>query len=211
MNIRRLRVLTPISLNVKYVILLPQSKKGLMKSYENEHDVVIHLYKKMNGPSGYYQESMAKLLIFNLIEFDRVVYMDSDAIVVKPLHPLFFLPNVPLASPVAYWENENCFTTALLIAKPSRELFNTLLSRVDQVVKAGRTEMDLLNQFFARIRPKSVHSKNFPSVLMLPGHILALTLHFRTDIHGYSETNKRDAKDVFPDTDKLENDAWIVR
>ena len=116
-NIRRLRVLTPSSLNVKYVIIVPKSKRNMVRATED--DIVIHPYNQMNGPNGYYRESMAKLLIWNLVEYERVVYMDSDAIVVKPLHPLFFLPDVPLASPIAYWENENCFTGALLIAKPS--------------------------------------------------------------------------------------------
>jgi lipopolysaccharide biosynthesis glycosyltransferase len=209
-NIRRLRVLTPSSLNVKYVVIVPISKLGLMQTYKNEADIVTHGYNQMNGPNGYYRESMAKLLIWNLVEYKRVVYMDSDAIVVKPLHPLFFLPNAHLASPVAYWENENCITGALLIAQPSTSLYKSLASHIDKVVAQGRTEMDLLNRYFQRILPHSSHSKNFPSVLMLPGHILALSLHFRTNIHGYGTSNKMDATDVFPDTNELENEAWIV-
>ena len=205
-NIRRLRVLTPSSLN-KVCDYRTEIEKKHGEGYF-EDDIVIHPYNQMNGPNGYYRESMAKLLIWNLVEYERVVYMDSDAIVVKPLHPLFFLPDAS-ASPIAYWENENCFTGALLIAKPFASLYKSLEAKIDQVVAQGRTEMDLLNRYFHRILPHSSHSKNFPSVLMLPGHVLALTLHFRTRVHGYGTTNKMDATDVV-DTDELESEAWIV-
>ena len=88
--------------------------------------------------------------------------------------------------------------------------YKSLEAKIDRVVAEGRAEMDLLNRYFHRILPHSSHSKNFPSVLMLPGHVLALTLHFRTKVHGYGTTNRMDATDVFSDTDALESEAWIV-
>lgn len=51
-----------------------------------------------------WKESFTKLNVFNLVEFDRIIYMDNDAMLQGHMDELFFLPDyVKFAAPVDYW------------------------------------------------------------------------------------------------------------
>ncbi|XP_045160691.2 uncharacterized protein LOC123525607 [Mercenaria mercenaria] len=132
--------------HVDFVILtnikLSQRKIDLLE------DIKLRTYPKLPSPKGYYYESMVKLLFYNMTEYYRIIYMDIDALVLKPLDELFNLPaSVSLASPVAYWENELCFTSALLVIKPNHKTWLELLSRMDEMYdgfRSGRTNACML-------------------------------------------------------------------
>ncbi len=47
--------------------------------------------------------SIAKLNAFELIEYKRIIYMDSDSMVLQNLDELFFIPESIVAMPRAYW------------------------------------------------------------------------------------------------------------
>ena len=202
-NAKRLQKWAPANLNVSYVVIVPTTL-----SVPQKYGLVSYSHKTLNGPAGYYRACMGKLLAFNLTEYSRVVYMDADALVVKSLHPLFALPDVALAAPLAYWENENCFTTALMVITPNRALFDRLMGLVDATSQEGKADMDLLNRYFQH--HLGGHSKTFPSVLMLPGTVLVLSSHFYTAVHGYHSFDKFGSSAVFPDLDALAKNAWIV-
>ncbi len=52
----------------------------------------------------YFRDCLNKLRIFQLIEYDRVKFVDSDAIPLKSLDTLLDLPfDGPVAAPSAYW------------------------------------------------------------------------------------------------------------
>ncbi|CDH14541.1 related to Glucose N-acetyltransferase 1 [Zygosaccharomyces bailii] len=51
-----------------------------------------------------WKDSLTKLLVFNQTEYDRVIYLDSDAEVRDSMDELFFLPQyIKFAAPLAYW------------------------------------------------------------------------------------------------------------
>ncbi len=51
-----------------------------------------------------WKSSFTKLMVFNESDYDRIIYLDADAIVLQGnLDELFFLPPVKLAVPTAYW------------------------------------------------------------------------------------------------------------
>jgi alpha-N-acetylglucosamine transferase len=56
------------------------------------------------GGSSYWLSSFTKLLVFNETEYDRVIYMDSDAVLTRShFDELFFLPPCKIAVPTGYW------------------------------------------------------------------------------------------------------------
>jgi lipopolysaccharide biosynthesis glycosyltransferase len=94
------------------------------------------------------------LRLFELTDYDRVVYVDADALPLKSLDSLFTLPfDEPLAAPRAYWLAQPFWSSHLLLVKPSAELWN----RVNRHFRSAREnryyDMDIINvEFGAEIR-----------------------------------------------------------
>ncbi|KAH3688275.1 hypothetical protein WICPIJ_000746 [Wickerhamomyces pijperi] len=54
--------------------------------------------------------SFTKLLVFGETQYDRIIYMDADAVLTKShLDELFFIPPCKLASPSGYWLTQDIF------------------------------------------------------------------------------------------------------
>lgn len=202
-NIRRLTQLG--RKQVDFVVLTNEETRGFC------HEGVRFLpYDKaaIPSPNGYYVDCMVKLLFFNMTVYERVIYMDSDSLVLKSLDSLFDLPPVVLASPVAYWENEPCFTSALLVIQPDTKTWLRLSARMVPTIEGKRYDMDLLNVFYQH--KLGVHAKTFPDVLLLPGYFLALSSHFRSPHHGWTDSGQPKSLEPFTDIDALANKTYVV-
>lgn len=69
-----------------------------------KHNVILKPVKVIKMDSGNWVSSYTKLLIFNETKYDRIIYMDSDSILINGnLDELFFLPPAKLASVTGYW------------------------------------------------------------------------------------------------------------
>ena len=133
-----------------------------------------------------------RVYLFRLEEYDKIIYLDTRSLVLKPLHNLFELPDTPLASSIAYWESENRFTESLLIVRPSKALFDEMSSNQQD------DDITVLTKYFEHRLPES---RNFPDVLMLPGTFVV------------AESSLDDTKGVFDDMSSatLESEANILR
>ena len=68
----------------------------------------------------YFKDCLVKLRIFQLSQYDRVVYLDVDTLPLKCLDPLFEIPfSETLAAPSAYWLPQPQITSLLTVIKPS--------------------------------------------------------------------------------------------
>ena len=133
-----------------------------------------------------------RVYLFRLEEYDKIIYLDTRSLVLKPLHNLFELPDTPLASSIAYWESENRFTESLLIVRPSKALYDEMSSNQQD------DDITVLTKYFEHRLPES---RNFPDVLMLPGTFVV------------AESSLDDTKGVFDDMSSatLESEASILR
>jgi alpha-N-acetylglucosamine transferase len=98
---------------------------------------------------GYFKDSLVKLRIFELTEYDRVVYLDADALPLRNLDFLSTLPfNDPVAAPSAYWLPQPFWTTALLVVQPSEAIWNRIGPHLERP-SARWHDMDIVNRELA--------------------------------------------------------------
>ncbi|EFI28137.1 hypothetical protein CC1G_14164 [Coprinopsis cinerea okayama7 len=125
------------------------------------------------GGDAYYWSALLKLRAFQLQEqlpdLKRIIVMDSDQIIRKPLHHLFHLPEVEVAAPVAYWlENTEYTTSALMVISLSKRLSKEVTTALT-TIRSKEYDMDLVNRLF------------YPSrMLVLPGSYCTLNSHWES-------------------------------
>lgn len=94
-------------------------------------------------------------MAFSLEHYDRVIALDSDITLLKPIDELFTLPDTPIALPRAYWYHTAPvpLTTMLMVVKPNvkeLERFKRVIIEGGdhQVVEAHKFDMELINERF---------------------------------------------------------------
>jgi alpha-N-acetylglucosamine transferase len=97
----------------------------------------------------YYRHCLLKLRTMQLLQYDRVVFLDSDAIPLKSLDSLFELPFTgSVAAPTAYWLRQPFVTTLLLVIKPSSLVWNRVVRHFDTAYEMNYYDMDIVNVEF---------------------------------------------------------------
>ena len=88
----------------------------------------------LKSPTEGYSTSITKLRIFELDEYDRVLYFDSDSVLQQHMDELFTMPKTAAAMPRAYWSEKPRdqwpLSTALMLVQPNagetKHLWETL-------------------------------------------------------------------------------------
>lgn len=99
----------------------------------------------------YYRHCLVKLRIFELTEYERVLYVDADAIPLNSLDYLLSQPiTAPVAAPRAYWLRQPQWTSALLVAQPSMANWNRVKRHFGSAARRWSVfDMQILNREFA--------------------------------------------------------------
>ncbi|RBQ66603.1 hypothetical protein FVER14953_11649 [Fusarium verticillioides] len=93
-------------------------------------------------------DSYTKLLAFNQTQYDRVMSIDSDSVLLQHMDELFFLPAAPVAMPRAYWRSpEKILSSHLMLVQPSETELLRIMERVESV-KSGEYDMEIVNQLY---------------------------------------------------------------
>ena len=113
-------------------------------------------------PQESWDTSITKLLAFNLTSYDRILHLDNDITLLKPLDELFLLPPTPIAMPRAYWlpDQPHTLTSLLMLLTPSPTELDHLLTTLANERSGSSpsslppstsqtTDMNLLNARFA--------------------------------------------------------------
>ncbi|THY97619.1 nucleotide-diphospho-sugar transferase [Aureobasidium pullulans] len=100
---------------------------------------------------GTWAESFTKLLAFKQTQYDRVLSLDSDATILKPLDELFFLPDHPVAAPHAYWlPDVDTISSAILLIKPSMDEFKRVMKSMYSRSSSDEFyDMEVINDLYA--------------------------------------------------------------
>lgn len=135
-------------------------------------------------------ESLTKFNVFRLINYTRVIYFDSDSLVLNSMDHYFLSPDAPIAVPRAYWLNDldnpdiNSFArqtvgSHFMMVKPNIRTYNAIHA---EATRSGSFDMEIVNRLFGG------------SAMILPHRYLAiLSGEFRNREHSkYLSADKAD-------------------
>jgi hypothetical protein len=91
--------------------------------------------------------SYTKLLAFNQTQYRRLIHLDSDSFILKPIDGLFFLPPSPLTLPRAYWLPTPKLSSHIMVLQPSTAIFAQIQSAIEEA-KRGTYDMEIINTLF---------------------------------------------------------------
>ncbi|PIA96313.1 Glucose N-acetyltransferase 1 [Cercospora beticola] len=167
----------------------------------------------LNAPSTW-DSSITKLRAFDLVEYDRVLHIDSDSTLLQNLDELFLLPSTPVAMPRAYWSegrpNHWQLTSLLMLIEPNpfelKNFIDILMSwKLKPGFQTGRNyDMDLLNHRFGG------------SAMVLPHRPYAmLSAEFRNHDHSAYLGTINAPRDSYPskygwDADRAYQEAKLI-
>jgi len=114
-------------------------------SIEHEFNV-----KRRIRPSQYCRYS--KLNVWSLVSYKRILYIDSDAIVLRSLDALFFLPvRRPDCIYAVADVYPRIFNSGLMLIRPSRPLFKSLIQLAPSLSSYNRGDQGFLNAYFNKL------------------------------------------------------------
>ncbi|GAA6057135.1 hypothetical protein JCM3770_004839 [Rhodotorula araucariae] len=90
--------------------------------------------------------TLTKLHLFRLTQYEKVVFLDADTLVLRPLSHLFALPHRLAAAPDQGWPD--AFNSGVLVATPSLETFDALMDMMRSRGTWDGGDQGLLNDFF---------------------------------------------------------------
>lgn len=126
--------------------------------------------------------SVTKIRAFELVQYDRVLHLDSDITLLQHMDGLFLLPKTPIAMPRAYWSDGPPsswqLTSLLMLVEPNPNEITAMMEALRQwqtqpeYAASKKYDMDLLNHRFGA------------SAMVLPHRPYAmLTAEFRSHDH----------------------------
>lgn len=156
--------------------------------------------------------SLTKLRVFDLIQYDRILHLDSDITLMKHMDELFTLPKTPIAMPRSHWSDGEpstwSLTSLIMLLEPNTNEIPAMMQTLRQWqtrpenAKSKRHDTDLLTHRFGS------------SAMVLPNRPYTLsTAEFRKQDHrtylGYRNANKLDSRARW-DPDKALKEAKLV-
>ncbi|KAK9054825.1 hypothetical protein SSX86_025904 [Deinandra increscens subsp. villosa] len=107
----------------------------------------IKLIQRIRSPhakKGAYNEyNYSKLRIWQLTQYDKVIFIDADLIVLKNLDELFGYPQLS-----AVGNNKYLFNSGLIIIEPSKCMFNSLMKNIFTFGSYNGGDQGFLNEAF---------------------------------------------------------------
>lgn len=101
-----------------------------------EHDgISFDFCKNINQKKKHWINTFFKLTATDLVQFKKIVLLDSDMLVMKNIDILFDKPHYSAAVAGECSHKYRYLNSGLLVLEPSRQLYNTMIERIPQTIK----------------------------------------------------------------------------
>jgi hypothetical protein len=133
------------------------------------------------GSKASWETSLTKFLAFGEANYDRVIHLDSDVILLQTMDELFFLPPTTVAMPRAYWLlPDKSLSSLLVVIEPSFREYNRIIGDAEPA-QNGQIEVNITDH---RYDMELLNARYGDSAMVLPHRQYGLlTGEFRTKDH----------------------------
>jgi glycogenin glucosyltransferase len=106
-----------------------------------------------NGAVAHWNNTFSKLLMFELVQYEKFVYLDADMMVLRNLDHLFERPHLSAAVPDKLMPGHESWVqlcSAVMVIEPQRGLASAIMRHVPAVERkmASFSDQDLLHEHF---------------------------------------------------------------
>lgn len=163
--------------NSKYpflVLLTPNISKKTISILKKFHISYESLSENINNPTDVNKKhrwfkTYSKLSIFNQIKYSKIVYLDTDMLILRNIDELFLCPNMSATNAGGMLPRKKSWThlnSGLMVIKPSAKVFKDMTGKIGKIetIQSGGTKIkpkfgsdqDFLNSYY----PKWKQNKN---------------------------------------------------
>ncbi|KAL5156000.1 putative UDP-glucuronate:xylan alpha-glucuronosyltransferase 4 [Glycine soja] len=138
----------------------PQSTAGL-KAAGWKIKRIQRILSPFAKKGAYNQWNYSKLRMWQLTTYDKIIFIDSDLLVLRSIHHLFVLPQLSAAP-----NEKTLFNSGLMVIEPSQCMFQKMMNVTSKVRSYNGGDQGFLNEIFTwwhRLPAKVNQLKTFPS------------------------------------------------
>jgi hypothetical protein len=169
-NVHRLQTL--FHTTARIVLLATSSVSDPFLTVFRDRNVTVFIHEApplADGSVEYYQDVLLKLVSFKLHRLDpslkRILVLDADQLILRPLDDVFGFPEVDVAAPRAYWIGKEAASSTFMLVMLSERLWQRIEVAMREI-KSDRYDMDLINEVLGW------------EMMLLPGHYAAINSHW---------------------------------
>ncbi|CAG9463483.1 unnamed protein product [Pedinophyceae sp. YPF-701] len=101
----------------------------------------------------------SKLTVWNLVEYDKVIYLDSDILVTQNIDELFACPGLCVV--VRHSER---FNSGVMVLDPSAEVFDDMLAKISQLQSYTGGDQGFLNEYYSEFVEAPIFQPSGPKL-----------------------------------------------
>nr|GEW84153.1 UDP-glucuronate:xylan alpha-glucuronosyltransferase 2 isoform X1 [Tanacetum cinerariifolium] len=120
--------------------------------------IIKRIRNKQAKNNTYNMYNYTKLRLWQLTDYHKIIFIDSDIIVLRNLDHLFSYPQLAAKS-----DHDSIFNSGVMVIEPSNCTFMHFTQRMNEIISYNGGDQGFLNEFFVywHILPKNVNSFTF--------------------------------------------------
>ena len=108
-------------------------------------------YEGKSSRGDYFSGIFSKLHIWNMTEYERIIYLDSDALVLSNIDHMF-----DCGTFCAAFRHSDLFNAGIVVVEPSRVIFRDMLTKIQDTPSYDDGDQGFLNVYFKDLRYASM-------------------------------------------------------
>ncbi|KAL3680617.1 hypothetical protein R1sor_023573 [Riccia sorocarpa] len=136
----------------------PEHRRGLVKGGWKLHDID-RIRNPNSGSHPYNAFNYSKFRLWQLVQYDKIVFIDSDLLILRNLDFLFGMPAISGVT-----NGGHIFNSGMMVIEPSNCTFNLFMQQINEVESYNGGDQGFLNEMFPwwhRIPEKMNYMKFF--------------------------------------------------